>query len=87
MKNKNRPRRTKPKPKKPTKQKPFNPWVAKYFDLNGEGIGRRENGRCNQRTVLLGKTCSNQGNNQCNRADAERTSVENHRKASKGGKR
>lgn len=67
MKNKNRPRRTKPKSKKPTKQKPFNPWVAKYFDLNGEGIGRRENGRCNQRTVLLGETCSNQGNS----ADAE----------------
>ena len=42
MKNKNRPRRAKPKPKKPTRQKPFNPWVAKYFSLNGEGIGRRE---------------------------------------------
>ena len=41
MKNKNRPRRAKPKPKKPTRQKPFNPWVAKYFSLNGEGIGRR----------------------------------------------
>jgi hypothetical protein len=48
MKNKNRPRRTKPKPKKPTRQKPFNLWVAKYFDLNGEGIERRGNGRCNQ---------------------------------------
>lgn len=35
MKNKNRPRRTKPKPKKPTKQKPFNPWVYKYFDMTG----------------------------------------------------
>lgn len=82
MKNKNRPRRAKPKPKKPTRQKPFNPWVAKYFDLNGEGIGGCENGRCNQRTVLFCKTCGNQGNS----GDAERNNVGIYQKGSKGGK-
>lgn len=35
MKTKNRPKRMKqkPKPKKPTRHMPFNPWVYKYFDM------------------------------------------------------
>lgn len=44
MKNKNRPRRTKPKPKKPTRQKPFNPWVYKYFKMT-EGYNDIRSGR------------------------------------------
>ena len=41
MKNKNRPRRTKPKPKKPTRQKPFNSWVYKYFRMTEENDENR----------------------------------------------
>ena len=38
MKSKNRPKRMKQKrkSKKPTRQKRFNPWVYKYFDMTGE---------------------------------------------------
>lgn len=52
MKNKNRPRRTKPKPKKPTRQKKFNPWVAKYFDLSGTGIERCKDEQLDERTIM-----------------------------------
>ena len=37
MKNKNRPKRQKPKTRKKA-EKPFNSWVCKYFNLNGNGI-------------------------------------------------
>ena len=39
MKNKNRPKRERQyKKPKTRKQKPFNPWIAKYFDLSGNGL-------------------------------------------------
>lgn len=39
MKNKNRPRREKQRKRPGTKRvMPFNPWIAKYFDLSGTGI-------------------------------------------------
>jgi hypothetical protein len=37
MKNKNRPRREKQRKRPGTKRgKPFNPWIAKYFNMTGE---------------------------------------------------
>ena len=60
MKNKNRPRRTKPKPKKPTRQKSFNPWIAKYFDLSGTGIERCKDEQFDERTMLQSKARNNQ---------------------------
>jgi hypothetical protein len=42
MKSKNKPRKQQKKQfKKPKSKKPFNPWIAKYFDLSGTGIESR----------------------------------------------
>lgn len=42
MKTKNRPKRDKRKPKKPTRHKPFNPWVYKYFDMTSKNTNEKE---------------------------------------------
>lgn len=43
MKSKNKPKRELKKPyKKKKTQKPFNPWITKYFDLTGTGIKQDE---------------------------------------------
>ena len=43
MKNKNLPRKQKPKAKRHSNKKDnFNPWVTKYFDLSGCGINNKK---------------------------------------------
>lgn len=42
MKTKNRPKRDKRKPKKPTRQKRFNPWIYKYFDMTNKNTNEKE---------------------------------------------
>lgn len=65
MKSKNKPRREQKKKefKKKKPAKPFNPWIVKYFDLNGTGIERCKDEQLNERAVLQNKARSNQGNN------------------------
>jgi hypothetical protein len=61
VKNKNRPRREKQRKLPGTKRvKPFNPWIAKYFDLSGTGIERCKDEQLGERTMLQNKAHSNQ---------------------------
>ena len=46
MKNKNLPKRQKPKTKsKKDKKIYFNPWICKYFDLSGNGLEKEKGGK------------------------------------------
>ena len=46
MKNKNLPKRQKPKMRgKKDKKAYFNPWICKYFDLSGNGLEDKKGGK------------------------------------------
>lgn len=53
MKTKNLPKRQKPKLKaKRSRDKYFNPWICKYFDLNGRGLEDKKGGKINEKDIL-----------------------------------